>query len=78
MVRIYYTITSYLIVQGLSPMFWGPLSDTWGRRPTYICSFLVYIAANIVLSFTPNYMTLLLSRALQSAGSASTVSIGKS
>ena len=71
------TITSYLIIQGISPLFWGSLSDTVGRRQIYIYSFLVYIAANIGLSFSPNFIVLLIFRGLQSAGSASTVSIGE-
>ncbi|KAK8119586.1 MFS general substrate transporter [Apiospora kogelbergensis] len=70
------TITSYLVVQGISPLLWGSLSDTIGRRPIYIASFIVYIIANIGLSFSPNFVAVLLFRALQSAGSASTVSIG--
>ncbi|KAH8693414.1 major facilitator superfamily domain-containing protein [Phaeosphaeriaceae sp. PMI808] len=69
------TITSYLIIQGISPLFWGSLSDTVGRRPIYIYSFLVYIIANIGLSFSPNFAVLLIFRGLQAAGSASTVSI---
>ncbi|ATY60033.1 Major facilitator superfamily transporter [Cordyceps militaris] len=70
------TITSYLIVQGISPLFWGSLSDTIGRRPVYLYSFSVYIVSNIVLSITPNFPVLLVFRGLQAAGSASTVSIG--
>ncbi|KAH3981305.1 hypothetical protein HBI56_054380 [Parastagonospora nodorum] len=70
------TITSYLVIQGISPLFWGALSDILGRRPIYICSFLVYITANTALSFSPNFTVLLLFRGLQAAGSASTVSIG--
>ncbi|ORY12455.1 major facilitator superfamily domain-containing protein [Clohesyomyces aquaticus] len=70
------TITSYLIIQGISPLFWGSLSDTIGRRPIYIYSFLVYIISNIALSFSPNFAVLLIFRGLQAAGSASTVSIG--
>ncbi|KAI1358925.1 MFS general substrate transporter [Xylaria arbuscula] len=70
------TITSYLIIQGISPVFWGALADAIGRRPIYIASFSVYIVSNIVLSFSPNYAVLLIFRGLQSAGSASTVSIG--
>ncbi|POS71729.1 major facilitator superfamily transporter [Diaporthe helianthi] len=69
------TITSYLIIQGISPLFWGPLSDTIGRRPVYIASFSVYIVANFILSFSPNFSVFLIARGLQSAGSASTVSI---
>lgn len=30
------TITVYMVVQGLAPSFWGPLSDTKGRRITFI------------------------------------------
>jgi MFS family permease len=33
------TITVYMIVQGLAPSFWGPLSDTKGRRITFIGKF---------------------------------------
>ncbi|KAH8122965.1 hypothetical protein ACSS6W_002139 [Trichoderma asperelloides] len=70
------TITSYLVIQGVSPLLWGSLSDTVGRRPIYIASFTVYIISNIVLSLSPNFTTLLIFRGLQAAGSASTVSIG--
>lgn len=72
------TITSYLVIQGISPVFWGALADTIGRRPIYIASFSVYILSNIALSYSPNFAVLLLFRGLQSAGSASTVSIGES
>ncbi|KAI5460421.1 major facilitator superfamily transporter [Mariannaea sp. PMI_226] len=70
------TITSYLVIQGISPLFWGSLSDSLGRRPIYIASFAVYIVANVALSFSPNFAILLIFRGLQAAGSASTVSIG--
>jgi MFS family permease len=71
------TITSYLIVQGISPLIWGSLSDVLGRRLIYIYSFALYISANIVLSFSPNFAVLLIFRGIQAAGSASTVSIGE-
>ncbi|TDZ58619.1 Itaconate transport protein [Colletotrichum trifolii] len=70
------TITSYLIIQGISPLFWGSISDALGRRPIYMASFAVYIIANIGLSFSPNFAVLMVFRGLQAAGSASTVSIG--
>jgi len=70
------TITSYLIMQAITPLLWGPLSDILGRRPTYIASFTVYIVGNIALSFSPNLAVLLIFRGVQAAGSSSTVSIG--
>ncbi|KAH8586296.1 major facilitator superfamily domain-containing protein [Bisporella sp. PMI_857] len=63
-------------VAKVSPLFWGSLSDTIGRRQIYIYSFLVYIIANIGLSFSPSFIVLFIFRGLQAAGSASTVSIG--
>lgn len=71
------TITSYLIVQGISPLIWGSLSDVLGRRPIYIYSFALYISANVALSFSPSFAVLLIFRGIQAAGSASTVSIGE-
>ncbi|KAI3329198.1 MFS general substrate transporter [Xylariaceae sp. AK1471] len=70
------TITSYLILQGIAPSFWGPLSDAKGRRVTYFCTFLVYLGACIGLAETKNYATLIVLRSLQSSGSASTIAVG--
>ncbi|THZ51778.1 MFS general substrate transporter [Aureobasidium pullulans] len=70
------TVTGYLIFQGLSPTLWGAVSDTYGRRITYICTFVIFIAACIGLAETDNYAQLLVLRCLQSTGSASTIAIG--
>ena len=66
-----------MIAQGISPLIWGSLADTVGRRPIYVASFTVYIIANIALSYSPNFAVLVVFRAVQAAGSASTVSIGQ-
>ncbi|KAG9233736.1 major facilitator superfamily domain-containing protein [Amylocarpus encephaloides] len=70
------TITVYTVVQGLSPSFWGPLSDTKGRRITFICTFLVYSAANIGLAFSNNFTSLMVFRGIQAAGCSATTSVG--
>src|SRR5438046_977913 len=41
------SVTVYMIFQGLSPTFWGELSDVYGRRITYICTFVVFLGACI-------------------------------
>ncbi|KAI0467740.1 major facilitator superfamily domain-containing protein [Xylaria cf. heliscus] len=69
------TVTTYMIVQAIAPMFVGSLADTGGRRPAYILCFIIYIAACIGCALAPNYAALLVLRALQSAGSSSTVSL---
>ncbi|KZW01335.1 MFS general substrate transporter [Exidia glandulosa HHB12029] len=76
--KINLTITSYLVLQGLSPMFFGPLADYKGRRLAYACCLAISAGACTGMALLPNgaYWLLVLLRCLQSAGSASTISIG--
>ncbi|KAJ5081736.1 Kynureninase [Penicillium alfredii] len=69
------TLTSYMIFQGLSPMFIGDFADKAGRRPAYIVCFTLYIAANIGLALQSNYAALFVLRCLQSAGSSTTIAL---
>ncbi|KAK6607056.1 major facilitator superfamily transporter [Botrytis cinerea] len=70
------TVTVYMIVQGLAPSFWGPISDTKGRRITFMGTFIVYLASNIGLALSDNFATLMVFRAIQAAGSAATIAVG--
>ncbi|GAP86986.1 putative dityrosine transporter [Rosellinia necatrix] len=69
------TVTTYMIVQAIAPMFVGSLADSAGRRPAFILCFIIYIAACVGCALAPDYAALLVLRALQSAGSSSTVSL---
>lgn len=73
--KINLTVTTYMIFQGITPMFIGGFADTAGRRPAYMICFVVYIAANIGVALCQNYAELLVLRSLQSAGSSSTVAL---
>ncbi|KAJ4417555.1 hypothetical protein N0V82_006114 [Gnomoniopsis sp. IMI 355080] len=73
--KINLTVTTYMIFQGITPMFIGGLADTAGRRPAYVICFVVYIAANIGVAVCQNYAELLVLRCIQSAGSSSTVAL---
>ncbi|KAL9105956.1 MAG: hypothetical protein Q9227_008949 [Pyrenula ochraceoflavens] len=70
-----FTITAYMIFQGLAPTFMGNLSDTAGRRPVYVLCFSVYLCANIGLAIQRNYWVLLAFRALQSTGISATIAL---
>lgn len=59
------TVTAFLIFQGLAPSFYGDLADIAGRRPAYLVSFVVYIAANIGLATQSSYAALFVLRCLQ-------------
>ncbi|KAF3479727.1 uncharacterized protein GIQ15_06703 [Arthroderma uncinatum] len=69
------TLTTYMIFQAISPSFFGDFADTSGRRPAYITTFGVYLAANIGLALQHSYAALLVLRCLQSAGSSATIAI---
>ncbi|QUC16344.1 uncharacterized protein UV8b_00585 [Ustilaginoidea virens] len=73
--QINLTITTFMVFQGLAPMFIGSLADNGGRRPAYVVCFLIYLTANVGLALAPNYDALLGLRCLQSAGSSSTVAL---
>ena len=62
------TVTSYMIVSGITPAIVGDLADMVGRRPVYLATFLVYLAAKIGLALQRSYPALLVLRMLQSAG----------
>ncbi|KAL9116965.1 MAG: hypothetical protein Q9187_006503 [Circinaria calcarea] len=69
------TVTSYMIVSGVTPAIVGDLADKVGRRPVYIVTFLIYVAANLGLAVQRSYPALLVLRMVQSAGSSGTISI---
>ncbi|PVI04611.1 MFS general substrate transporter [Periconia macrospinosa] len=74
--RINLSVTTYMILQGLAPMFFGDMADQIGRRPIYIITFIIYVAANIGLALQSNYGALLVLRALQSSGSSGVIALG--
>ncbi|KAJ7689586.1 MFS general substrate transporter [Mycena rosella] len=72
------TVTLNMVFQGISPMFWGTLSDVYGRRHMFILCLLLLALSCVGLALTPtrDYWLLLFLRCFQAAGSASTVAIG--
>lgn len=72
------TVTVYLIFQGISPVVWGPVSDFYGRRPTYIICLSILVLSSLGLALVPTnaFWLLLLLRCVQSAGCSSTTALG--
>ena len=59
-------------------MFWGTLSDRWGRRPMFIGCMVTLSLSCVGLALVPTdaYAGLMLLRCLQAFGSASTIALG--
>ncbi|KAF2169056.1 hypothetical protein M409DRAFT_65354 [Zasmidium cellare ATCC 36951] len=75
--QINLTVTLYLVMQGVSSLLVAPFSDNLGRRPAYIVSLIIFIAANLGLGLQNSFLALLLLRMLQSLGASGTISLAQ-
>ncbi|MCX2696296.1 MULTISPECIES: multidrug effflux MFS transporter [Ochrobactrum] len=67
-----YVITAYLLGFGVSQLFYGPLSDRYGRRLPLFGGLLIYILAALGAAFATDFTTLIVLRVLQGFGAAAT------
>ena len=61
-------IAIYLLGMGASQLFYGPLSDRYGRRPVLIGGLMVFVLAGLLSAVTDSFGTLLAARLLQGVG----------
>ncbi|WP_417516721.1 multidrug effflux MFS transporter [Minwuia sp.] len=62
------TLTAYLLTFAATQLFYGPLSDRFGRRIILTVGILIFIAGSIVCALAPDLETLVIGRVLQAAG----------
>lgn len=67
------TLTLFLCGFGFSQLFYGPLSDYYGRRPILLIGFLIFLAGSLLLITTDSISTLLLARTIQGAGAGASL-----
>ncbi|GAN04290.1 MFS multidrug resistance transporter [Mucor ambiguus] len=70
------TMSAYVALAGLTPLFWSSISDTYGRRPVYIMSISIGIVASILCASSNNIAMLIVFRALQASGASSGQTLG--
>ncbi|MFC4626000.1 multidrug effflux MFS transporter [Daeguia caeni] len=69
--HVQYIITAYLLGMGVSQLFYGPLSDRFGRRIPLFGGLAIYIVASLASAFVSDFTTMIILRILQGVGSAS-------
>lgn len=71
------TLILFFIFYAIGTMFWGPLSDKYGRKPILFIGMIIYTTSSILCIFSGNVYQLILFRVLQSigCGAATAVSI---
>ena len=64
-------ITSIFLGLGFGQLIFGPLSDSFGRKPIVYIGFVVFIIASIICVTTKNFEMMIFGRILQGVGLAS-------
>lgn len=66
-----YLITMIFLGIGFGQLVFGPLSDSFGRKPMVYFGFAVFVAASLVCVTTDNFTVMLIARVFQGIGLSS-------
>ena len=67
------TLTALLLAFGLSQLFWGPVSDRFGRRPVLLLGLGAYVLAAVASALAPSMAMLVALRTVQGAAMGAAV-----
>ena len=68
------TLSVYLVTYALGLLFWGPLSEKFGRKPIMLLGTAIYFMASVLCALAINIEFLIFARVLQAfGGSAITI-----
>ena len=62
------TLSAFFVGFALGQLYWGPLSDKFGRRPMLIAGVILYIVASALCAMSVSIEALIGFRALQALG----------
>jgi DHA1 family bicyclomycin/chloramphenicol resistance-like MFS transporter len=68
--KVQWTMSAYLIGFAVGQLFYGPLSDKFGRKPILLIGFSIFLAATIASGLSTSIEMLTLARSLQGLGGA--------
>ena len=68
--RVQWTLSSFIFGYAIAHLFWGPVSDRFGRRPLLVIGVGVYTAASLGCLLAPSVEAMIGLRGLQGLGAA--------
>jgi len=71
------TLTALVLALGISQLFWGPVSDRFGRRPVLLIGLAAYALASVACALAPSMGLLIFWRAVQGAAMGAGVVCGR-
>lgn len=72
-----HTLTIYLFGFAVGILFWGRISDQWGRKPCVIAGLVVFIIGSMGCYFSSSIKMLMVSRFIQAIGSSISSVLGQ-
>ncbi len=70
-------LTLYLVGVAVAQLFYGPLSDRYGRRPLMLAGLVLYIAGSGVSLVAPTIEVLIAGRVIQAVGGSAGIVLGR-
>ena len=70
------TLVGFFISYFTFLLFYGPLSDRYGRRPLLLTGIGLFILASSLCAIADNLISMIIFRVLQEAGAASASTLG--
>jgi len=71
------TLSALVLALGMSQLFWGPVSDRFGRRPVLLVGLLAYALSSLACALAPSMDLLIVWRAVQGAAMGAGVVCGR-
>ncbi len=68
--RVQWTLSSFILGYAIAHLFWGPVSDRFGRRPLLAIGIGLYSVASLGCLLAPTIEAMIVLRALQGLGAA--------
>jgi len=65
----------YIFGYILGPLLFGPLSETYGRKPVMMLTFLLFTIFTMACALAPNFPALLIFRFLTGVNASSPISV---
>jgi DHA1 family bicyclomycin/chloramphenicol resistance-like MFS transporter len=75
--RVQLTVSNYLIGFAVGQVFYGPLSDRYGRRPVLLAALAVYVTGTGICAVTQSIDPLIAARFLQGIGGSGSIVLAR-
>lgn len=70
-----WAFAAYMLTTAMSMPVWGPGSDRWGRRRTFLAGVAVFVVGSLLCGLAPNMPLFIAARALQGIGAGAIFSL---